>query len=53
MGGKIGVTSVKDKGSTFYFILKFKLGIQAADTARLLPQRAMMSKPLRILLVRR
>ncbi|HVI40276.1 MAG TPA: PAS domain S-box protein [Anaerovoracaceae bacterium] len=51
MGGKIGVTSVKDKGSTFYFILKFKLGMQAADKASQLPQILRMSKPLRILLV--
>lgn len=50
MDGKIGVDSQKGIGSTFYFTLKFKIGIGIKETTNVLPRITRTTKPLRILL---
>ena len=52
MGGRIDVESEKGKGSSFYFILKFKLGCQMEKKQKNpLPKIIKTIKPLNILLV--
>lgn len=50
MGGEIKVESIKDVGSTFYFILKFQVGTTNNTDKLLLSQIEKSIKPLRILL---
>jgi PAS domain S-box-containing protein len=50
MGGKIGVDSVKGKGSIFYFELKLKTGHCIEESIRPIPELTKTTKPLRILI---
>lgn len=50
MGGDIRVESVKDVGSTFFFILRFQVGTAGFVNRQLIPKIDKSVKPLRILL---
>jgi len=50
MGGEIKVESIKDTGSNFYFVLKFKVGTAGQSIKQQIPQLSKNVKPLNILL---
>jgi PAS domain S-box-containing protein len=50
MGGTMQVSSQKGRGSTFYFSIKFKIGIQSETVPFLRPDISPIIRPLQILL---
>ncbi len=51
MGGEMWVESEREKGSRFYFTVKFRIGNNVEDNENKLPQILKTIKPLKILLV--